>query len=115
MKNNLAKKEIVAQYKEREIIGGVYAIKNTLNNMLLLGASTDLRGMKNRFEFSQKTGSCVDLKLQNDWSAQGGELFAFEVLEELRKSETQTMEEFKADIEVLKEIWADNLDGRDFY
>ena len=115
MQDNQTKKEIIAQYKEREIIGGVCVITNTLNNKLLLGAAIDLCSIKNRFEFSQITGSCVDLKLQNDWNAQGGSQFSFEVLEELRKGETQTMEEFKADIALLKEIWAGELSDRYFY
>ena len=115
MKDAQAKKEIIAQYKDREIIGGVYTIKNTLNNKVLLGSATDLNGIKNRFEFSQKTGSCVDMKLQNDWNAQGGEQFSFEVLEELKKGDTQTIEEFKSDIAVLKEIWVNELAGQDFY
>ena len=109
------KKELQAQYKEREIIGGIYAIKNTLNNKMLLLATTDLQGSKNRFEFSQKTGSCVDLKLQSDWSKHGGDHFAFEVLEELTKGTTQTSGEFKSDIEVLKDMWHEQLADKDFY
>jgi hypothetical protein len=109
------KKDMQAQYKEREIIGGVYAIKNTLNNKMLLGATADLRGSRNRFEFSQKTGSCVDLKLQGDWSRQGGGQFVFEVFEELKKGGTQSAEEFEADIAALKELWLDKLSGHDWY
>jgi len=115
MKDNKTKKELVTQYKEREIIGGIYAIKNTLNDKLLFCAATDLHVKKNRFEFSQQTGSCIDLKLQSDWNKQGGEQFVFEVFEEIKKGETQTEEEFKADIDVLKEIWLDKLSDRDFY
>ena len=115
MKDNKTKKELISQYKEREIIGGVYAIKNTLNNKMLLEATADLQGGKNRFEFSQKTGSCIHPKLQNDWNKQGKQQFVFEVMEELKKGETQTAEEFKADIDVLKEIWLDKLSDMDLY
>ena len=113
--SNDKKKELQAQYKEREIIGGICAIKNTLNNKMLLLVTTDLRGSKNRFEFSQQTGSCVDMKLQNDWNAHGRNAFTFEVLEELKKKEAQTMKEFKADMEVLKEIWLDKLSDKALY
>ena len=115
MKENKAKKELITQYKEREIIGGIYAIKNMQNSKLLLGAVTDLHSYKNRFEFSQKTGSCIDCKLQNDWREQGGEQFVFEVLETLNKNKTQTDKEFKADIDLLKEMWLEKLSDRDFY
>ena len=115
MKDNKSKKELRFQYKERDITGGVCAIINTMNNKMLLEATTDLQGSKNRFEFSQKTGSCIHLKLQNDWNKQGGEQFVFEVLEELRKGDTQTAKEFKADIDVLKELWLDKLSNKDLY
>jgi len=114
MKDNQTKKELAAKYKDREIVGGVYVIRNTQNNKLLFGAVTDLHGIKNRFEFSLITGSCVDPRLQSDWNKGSGQ-FVFEALEELRKGETQTMEEFKADILALKDIWLDELAGRDFY
>jgi len=110
-----SRKKLLAQYKEREIIGGVYVIKNTLNNKMLLDAAIDLKGSHSRFAFSQKTGSCLYLKLQKDWEKQGGGEFVFEVLEELKKAETQTTEEFKADIDVLKEIWLGKLAGKDLY
>ena len=115
MMDNKSKKELQAQYKEREIIGGICAIKNTLNNKILLEGTTDLQASKNRFEFSQKTGSCVHMKLQSDWSKQDGGQFIFEVIEELKKGDTQTAEEFKADIDVLMEIWLEKLSDRDLY
>jgi hypothetical protein len=55
------------------------------------------------------------MKLQSDWNKQGSEQFVFEVLEELKKNETQTMDEFKADIALLKEIWLEKLADNDLY
>jgi hypothetical protein len=115
LKETKRKKELISQYKEREVIGGVYVIKNTLNNKMLFAATTDLRASINRFDFSQKTGSCVDAKLQNDWNRQGGATFALEVLEELKKGEKQSAEEFKDDVEVLREMRLEELSGKDLY
>ena len=115
MMDNNRKKELQSQYREREITGGVYIIRNTLNNKLFLDAAIDLHGSKNRFEFAQKTGSCVNVKLQRDWEEQGSGGFAFEVLEELKMGETQTQKEFKADIELLKEIWREKLANEKLY
>ena len=109
------RKELQSQYKEREIVGGVYLVRNKLSNKLLLDAAADIQASKNRFEFSQKTGSCVYVKLQKDWLELGSSQFAFEVLEELKKSDTQTLAEFKADVELLKEMWREKLSGEDFY
>ncbi len=115
MKDNKTKKEIISQYKERKVFGGIYAIRNTLSNKLLIGSTTDMQGSKNRFEFSSKTGSCVELKLQSDWNKQGAEQFVFEVLEELEKNETQTDKEFKADINALKDLWIEKLSDKELY
>jgi hypothetical protein len=113
--DNLTKKELQAQYKEREIIGGVYIIRNTMKNRLLLDAAVDIHGSKSRYEFAIKTGSCVHPKLQNDWLEQKGGQFEFEILDELKKGETQTNTEFKADIELMKEMWLEKLSGEDLY
>jgi len=109
MKTDQTKREGRAAYKERKIIGGIYVIRNSDSDKILLDSAIDLQGRKNRFEFSQKTGSCIDLNLQKDWIAHGKEKFIFEVLEELEKGETQSMNEFKEDIEVLKLIWLEKL------
>ena len=108
MRNDI-KKEILAQYKEREIIGCVFIIKNTLNNKLLLEASTDLQSVRNRFEFAHKTGSCINPKLQKDWSEHGSGAFVLEILEELKKGSSQTDAGFRADVDFLKETWFDKL------
>jgi hypothetical protein len=109
------KKELQAQYKERKVIGGVYTIRNTSNNKLLLEAATDLQGSKNRFDFAKSTGSCVNTKLYADWAKQGSGDFVLEVLEELEKGETQTDKEFKADVDLLREMWLEKLSGSELY
>ena len=115
MVNEPSKKELQTQYKEREVIGGVYAIRNTLNNRLYLDATLDLRGSKNRFEFAKDTGSCVYPKLQDDWTKQDGRHFEFQVLEELKREPTQSDAEFKADIELIKQICLERLANEAFY
>jgi len=115
MVDESTKKELRSQYKEREIIGGVYLIRNTMNNKVFIDATADLQGSKNRFEFSVETGSCVYMKLLSDWKEQSGSGFAFEVLEELRKSETQTPENFKSDLGLLKSMWLEKLSGEQLY
>ena len=115
MANSDKRKEILAQYKEREIIGGVYLVKNTIINKSLLDVTADLQSIKNRFEFAQKTGSCVYPKLQKDWSEFGHEAFVFEVLEELKKGDAQSDAGFKADIAFLKEIWLEKLQNEELY
>ncbi|MDR1482788.1 MAG: GIY-YIG nuclease family protein [Synergistaceae bacterium] len=106
---NTARKELKERYKQRKIVGGVYLIRNTRGGRVLLGATTDIRGSGNRFDFSRKTGLCVDMRLQEDWKKWGADSFVFEVLEEYEKDDSQTMEEFQSDISVLKDLWDEKL------
>lgn len=110
-----SKKELKMQYKERKVVGGVFVIRNTLKDKLLLDATTDLQGSKNRFAFAQQTGSCIHPKMQKDWQEQKGAGIDFEVLEELEKGETQTDAEFAADIMTLKELWKEKLAEKNLY
>jgi len=101
----LEKKELIAAYKGRKEIGGICVIKNTINGKMLLLSAPDLQGYKNRFNFSQQTGSCVNIKLQEDWGNFGAQAFTFDILEELEKKETQSPKEFKEDLKTLMELW----------
>ena len=110
-----SRKELTRQYKDREVVGGIYAIRNTVNGKMFLGAATNIQSSINRFDFAMNTGSCIDPRLQKDWTAQNGKGFTFEVLEELKKGETQTDSQFSADINLLKEMWLEKLDGAELY
>ena len=106
---------MIQRYKERKKLGGVYAIKNTIKDKMLLEATADLSSSKNRFEFAKKTGSCVDLKLKKDWDEQRGAGFVFEVLEELEKGDAQTDAQFSADVKLLKELWVEKMADKLIY
>ena len=109
LQDNSSRKDMIQRYKERKKLGGVYVVRNTIKDKILIEATADLSSSKNRFEFAQKTGSCVDLKLKKDWNDQRGAGFVFEVLEELEKGETQTDAEFSADVKLLKELWIEKM------
>ena len=103
------KKEKMAEYKERKVTGGIYTIQNSITGKLLLLSTCDLQGSKNRFIFSQKTGSCINIKLQDDYNEYGANAFVFDVLEDLEKKETQTAREFTEDMKILLELWTEKL------
>ncbi|MCL1846864.1 MAG: GIY-YIG nuclease family protein [Coriobacteriia bacterium] len=115
MAGSESRREMAQQYRDRKKLGGVFLIRNTVAAKALLDASTNLSGSMNRFAFAQETGTCVYLKMQKDWEEQGGVGFAFEILEELEKGETQTDAEFAADIKALKELWLEKLTGEALY
>jgi pyruvate/2-oxoglutarate dehydrogenase complex dihydrolipoamide dehydrogenase (E3) component len=103
------RKEMLTAFKEQKEIGGICAIKNTVNGKMLLSAVANLQGYKNRYEFSQQMGGCIDLRLTKDYEKYGKDAFVFEVLEELEKKESQTSEEFGNDIKMLKELWLEKI------
>lgn len=104
------RKELIRAYKERELLGGVYRIKNMANGRYLLSHAIDLQGSKNLFDFSVATGSAMQHKLTKDWKEFGAQAFAFEVLEELKSKPDQTLEEFAQDLELLEQLWREKLD-----
>ena len=105
------KKELVEQYKNREQTGGVIVIKNALIGKWHIDSAPDLKAAKNRFEFFGSS----NMKVSNDFTAQKGEGFSFEVLEELKKGENRSDKEFREDLSVLKAIWLEKLAGQDMY
>ncbi|WP_277668850.1 GIY-YIG nuclease family protein [Caproiciproducens galactitolivorans] len=82
------KKELTAAYKGRKVVGGIYAIVNRQNGKMLLLSTCDLQGSRNRFAFAKEIGSCINLKLTEDWRKYGNAAFDFTVLEELSKKVT---------------------------
>ncbi len=109
------KKKIITAYKERVIIGGIYAVKNIKTGKILLEATQDLAGSRNRFEFSKRTGSATSFIIQKDWQIYGPDCFTFEVLEEIKKDTTQTPQEFAEDIKTLKELWKEKFPCEQLY
>lgn len=109
------RKELVGEYKERKLHGGIYTITNKINCKYFLGHAVDLKAAQNRFEFPVSTGSCTPLKLQEDWKELGGGAFAFEVLEEFEPKKGQCRDEFTDDLKTLEQLWRENLDSPSEY
>ena len=109
------KKDLLAAYKQRTQIGGIYAVTNTKTGKALVMASADLRGIQKRYEFAAMTGGCFHPKLMKDAQTYGNEAFAFAVLEELERKSTQTDREFGDDLELLLSMWLEKYDPATLY
>ena len=105
------KKELRRQYINRTQTGGVFTIKNIVLNKWYVDSVADLKAAQNRFAFF----GGAHMKLAQDYAAQNGEGFVFEVLEELPKGELQTDDAFRYDLALLKSIWLEKLAGQDMY
>lgn len=101
----LQKKDRKEHYKNRAIIGGIYKITCNGNNNFWIRSTTNMQGSKNRFEFFLSTSSCPETGMIKSWSQFGASSFTFDILEEIKKKETQTEREFSEDVKTLLELW----------
>ncbi len=117
MIDNEARKQLINDYKKRSRTetGGVYLIRNTHNGKILVEIASDIEAAENRFGFSQKTGSCINMKLNKDWAVYGPGAFSFEVAETIDKNENQTPMEFRQDLNVLKKMWMEKFKEETLY
>jgi hypothetical protein len=103
------KKELKDAYKSRQVVGGICSIRCSGNQNVRIQATADIEGSRNRFDFAVLTGTCPDPSMRGDWLRYGSKSFTFTVLEEIRKRDSQTDEEFSRDIETLHDIWLDKI------
>ena len=94
---------------------GVFRIVNRVTGRMLLGASENLRGMKNRLEFAVSTGSvsALDGRLVAEAKQHGIESFEFETLDVLDRPEDS--ESLGDDLAALQEMWRDRLSDQLMY
>jgi hypothetical protein len=104
------RKEINTEYKARKLYGGVYTITNTMSGKYLIGHTSNLKSIQNRFQFAITSGSTVHPKLQKDWEEFGVQMFTLEVLEELEQKPDQSQAEFIDDLKTLEQLCRANLD-----
>jgi len=109
------RKELITEYKQRKIIGGIYRVTNTKNGMYLLNYAANIQAKQNAFDFTASTSSCFHPKLRNDWAVSGSNAFIFEILETLEKKEEQRQEEFLDDLKTLEQMWSEKLDSSKRY
>jgi hypothetical protein len=102
------KKEIKRQYKETDVEAGVYRIKNTINQKLLVGSTKNLKTL-NGIKFMLETnGYTTNKDLQKEWNQYGKEAFIIDILEVLKKSDEPYFNEKEA-LLALEEKWLEKL------
>lgn len=102
--NPANRKEMVEAYKQREVVGGVYAICCQPTGKRMIETTTDLKGIRNRFDFSVNMNTCIHHVLQGDWKAYGASAFSFEVLETVPKKEEESMEDYQKGLKLLRDM-----------
>ena len=113
--NKAERKKLVQEAMEAKVEGAVYAVKNTQNGKVLVDATAELQGTINRFNFLKQMNDPFSMKMRADFMEMGRDAFVLEILETLEKKPEQTLEEFKEDLKLLKEIWIGKFDSSLLY
>jgi len=80
-----ARKQVIADYKKRASVAGIYAIRCGATGEVWVGQALDLDKIQNRVWFSLRTGGHSNPDLQRAWSAHGKAGLSFETLERLKE------------------------------
>lgn len=109
------RKEIINEYKERKLYGGVYIVTNTLSGKYLIDHTANLPSIRNRFQFALTTGMAFHPRLKQDWRELGGQSFTLEVLEELEQRPDQSQTAFMDTLQTHEKTWRATLDPSKAY
>jgi hypothetical protein len=81
------RKAASAAYKERKSVAGVYALRCVPTGEVWVGGSLTLETVRQRIEFSLRSGGDPHRDLQAAWTAHGPAAFAFDELERLEEED----------------------------
>ena len=112
MSEQQRRKDLVAEYQRNGPDAGVYRIVNTKTGKALLGTSTNLPGIQNRFAFARSTATPngLDHRLHADIEAHGFDAFAVEVVEVLERRPEATDAELHDDLAALEAMVREGID-----
>jgi len=102
------KKELKRQFKETAVEAGIYQIKNTINNKILIGSTRNLKTLNGITFMLETNGYTTSKELQKEWNQYGKDAFRIDVLEKLKKKDEPYFNEKEA-LLALEEKWLEKL------
>lgn len=103
------RKALIADYKDRETIAGVFAVICSATGRAWVGASRHIDTQQNGLWFSLKMGSSPFKTLQAEWNAHGADSFRFEQLDRLSPDLSDMAR--KDELKKRAALWAVRLDA----
>ena len=103
------RKALIADYKDRETIAGVFAVICSATGRAWVGASRHIDTQQNGLWFSLKMGSSPYRSLQAEWNAHGGDSFRFEQLDRLSPDLSDMAR--KDELKKRAALWAARLEA----
>ncbi len=101
------RKELKQQYREMKTEGGVYQIRNTKNNKILIASTPNLKSLNGK-RGTLEGGGHYNRTLQEEYKQYGGDAFVFEILETLKEPEGVFFDK-RVELGKLEEKWMDKL------
>lgn len=101
------KRELKQIYKDMKQEGGVYQIRNTVNQKVMVISTPNLKTINGK-RIGLQTGGFINAELQHEWNQFGEEAFVFEVLEVLEEKEGESFNE-KDELKKMGQKWLDKL------
>jgi hypothetical protein len=80
-----ARKAAVAAYKERKVVGGIYAVRCEASGEAWVGQWPDIETIQTRLWFTLRHGTVPQKDLLEAWHKHGEARFSFEILEKLEE------------------------------
>ncbi len=102
------RKAVSRAYKETRQPMGIYRVRNVQSGQYLVGKSLNLPAILNRHQADLRFGGHRNRALQQDWTASGGDAFAFEVLDTLSPTDAPDYDPAD-DLRVLEAMWVERL------
>jgi len=102
------RKALTREYKDTPRQAGIAVIRNTANGKLLLLSGRDIPALLNRHRAQLRLGAHRNAELQRDWTAQGEQTFAFEIVDTLAPRDTPDYDPGD-DLRALEALWLEKL------
>ncbi|WP_169083552.1 DUF2087 domain-containing protein [Paenibacillus sp. PL91] len=120
------RKQLTADYQERERMMGVFQIKNNANGKIYVGGSTNLDALWGKEQFILNMDTHPNRELQKEWKQFGGENFSFLILETVKldqkirydykdvldpvgRQPVDLVRQYNREVGDLKEQWVEKL------
>lgn len=103
--NDTSKKQIIEEYKQREIEMGIIRIYNTITEYCFVDISNNLYKPFEGIKFQLELGRFKSKQLQKDWNTYGQETFKFDVVKKLKIDEGATNKQNKDDLKEFLQLW----------
>ncbi len=102
------KKRLKEKYKQNPGPMGVFLIRNTVNDKVLVGVGVNLAGIINRHKFELTHGVHRNARLQAEWNEFGGNSFAFEIVDQLPSRKDPDFN-YREELAFLETLWLQKL------